>query len=40
LHGIVTHPEPRESALILRQFAVALKARWPQMLQDSQVFKF
>jgi len=31
---------PRDSALILRQIADALTARWRQMLQGSQVFKF
>jgi hypothetical protein len=40
LHGFVTHLKPRESELIVRQIAVARKARRPQMRQDSQVFEF
>ena len=36
MHGFVTHLKPRESELILRQIAVALKARRPQMLQDDR----
>jgi hypothetical protein len=39
-HGFVTHLKPLESELILRQIAVALKARWPQMLQNNQVIEF
>jgi hypothetical protein len=40
LHGFVTHLKPRESECVLGQLAVALKARRPQMLRDSQVFQF
>jgi hypothetical protein len=40
LHDFVTHLTPRESQLIPRQLAVALKARRPQMRRDSQVVEF
>jgi hypothetical protein len=39
LNVIVTHLKTRDSALILRRIAVALKSRWPQMPQGSQVLK-
>jgi hypothetical protein len=40
LHGFVALLKPHESELIVRQIAVARKARWPQIMQDSQVFEF
>jgi hypothetical protein len=40
LHGFVTHLKPRESQLIPRQIAVALRAHWPQVRQNSQMFEF
>jgi hypothetical protein len=40
LRGFAAHLKPRESERILVQPAVTVKARWPQTLQESQVFEF